>query len=74
MGEGIAELLVNIHGEAGAVKTAGSAAAPLITGTEMLFGFLENAAAVAGCFTTTNTALKVEATAENVLKLVKPAS
>ena len=34
----------------------------------------ENAAAVAGCFTTTNTALKVEATAENVLKLVKPAS
>jgi hypothetical protein len=34
----------------------------------------ENAAAVAGCFTTTNAALKVEATAENVLKLVKHAS
>ena len=34
----------------------------------------ENAAAVAGCFTTTNAALKVEATAENVLKLVKAAS
>jgi len=31
----------------------------------------ENAAAVAGCFKTTNAALTVEATAENVLKVVK---
>ena len=48
------EAVINISGVADQVFTAAS----------------ENAAAVAGCFKPTNAALTVEATAENVLKIV----
>ena len=48
MGQGVAELLVNIHGKAGAVKTAGGGTAVDITGAKMLHGGIHDGIAGGG--------------------------
>ena len=45
--QGIAELLIDIHGKAGAVKTAGGGAAVNVAGAQMLLGGIHDGAAAA---------------------------